>query len=378
MPCWPCTISPDQHRQAGAVANVASMARSGVLITALRDLQWRRRRFVIAIIGTGVVFAMTLVLTGLANGFRVEARNTVDSLGIDSYLIEAGALGPFLGSTMFAAAEARAVAKVPGVETAIPLVFSQAELQDRRGSQDVSVFGVPGYGPGMPAVATGRAPSNPGEIAVSNTLGRAVGDEVEIGSRVVRIVGLVDKSTSVAGRANVFLTVEGAQQALFSGQPLISAVGLRGTPAEIPDGYRIVSRDDAQTDLMRPLQKAYGAISYVAILLWAVAALIVGSLIYLSALERTRDFAVFKAVGVATHWVFAGMALQAVIVAVVAAAVGGLLSLGLGPTFPMRVEVPASAFFLLPGIAVVIGLLASVAGLRRAVAVDPALAFGGP
>jgi putative ABC transport system permease protein len=29
-------------------------------------------------------------------------------------------------------------------------------------------------------------------------------------------------------------------------------------------------------------------------------------------------------------------------------------------------------------VAVVIGLLASVAGLRRAVRVDPALAFGGP
>jgi putative ABC transport system permease protein len=29
-------------------------------------------------------------------------------------------------------------------------------------------------------------------------------------------------------------------------------------------------------------------------------------------------------------------------------------------------------------IAVVIGLLASVAGMRRAVTVDPALAFGGP
>jgi putative ABC transport system permease protein len=33
---------------------------------------------------------------------------------------------------------------------------------------------------------------------------------------------------------------------------------------------------------------------------------------------------------------------------------------------------------LLPVIAVVIGLLASVAGMRRAVTVDPALAFGGP
>ena len=47
-----------------------------MLIAALRDLQWRRRRFLIAVVGTSFVFAMTLVLTGLANGFRVEASNT--------------------------------------------------------------------------------------------------------------------------------------------------------------------------------------------------------------------------------------------------------------------------------------------------------------
>jgi len=33
---------------------------------------------------------------------------------------------------------------------------------------------------------------------------------------------------------------------------------------------------------------------------------------------------------------------------------------------------------LLPVIAVLIGLLASVAGMRRVMTVDPALAFGGP
>jgi putative ABC transport system permease protein len=41
-----------------------------MLSAALRDMQWRRRRLVIAIVSTGLVFAMTLVLTGLANGFR--------------------------------------------------------------------------------------------------------------------------------------------------------------------------------------------------------------------------------------------------------------------------------------------------------------------
>jgi hypothetical protein len=44
----------------------------------------------------------------------------------------------------------------------------------------------------------------------------------------------------------------------------------------------------------------------------------------------------------------------------------------------MIVVVPLRAYLALPVIAIAIGLLASVAGLRRAVAVDPALAFGGP
>jgi putative ABC transport system permease protein len=42
------------------------------------------------------------------------------------------------------------------------------------------------------------------------------------------------------------------------------------------------------------------------------------------------------------------------------------------------VDIPEIAFLLLPVVAVTIGVLASVAGLRRAVTVDPARAFGGP
>jgi putative ABC transport system permease protein len=43
----------------------------------------------------------------------------------------------------------------------------------------------------------------------------------------------------------------------------------------------------------------------------------------------------------------------------------------------MPAEISAGSYVLLPIVAVVVGLLASLAGLRRAVGVDPALAFGG-
>lgn len=349
-----------------------------MLIAALRDLQWRKRRFVIAIVGTGLVFAMTLVLTGLANGFRVEATRTVDSLGLDNYLTKAGAAGPFLGSSPFSAAEIGQVSQLQGVETAVTLVYGSSTMPRNGTTGNVNVFGAPESGPGMPTMSSGRAPSSPDEIAVSSTMHKSLDQDIEIGSRTLKIVGIVHDSTALAGQPNVFLTVTGAQRLLYSGQQLISSIGLRGTPEHVPDGFNLVGKSGGMEDLLRALSGARKAIALMAELLWVVAALIVGSMIYVSALERTRDFAVFKAVGVPTRSILAGLILQAVIVAILAAALGAGLSLLLGPLFPMRCDIPQAAFVALPIVAVLIGLLASVAGLRRAVTVDPAMAFGGP
>ena len=345
-----------------------------MLIAALRDLQWRKRRFVIAIVGTGLVFAMTLVLTGLANGFRVEATRTVDSLGLDGFLVKSGATGPFLGSSAFPATKLQ----VPGVDTAVPLVYGSASMPDGNSARSVNVFGAPEKGPGMPALEEGRPPTEPHEAAVSSTMDKPIGATVEIGSRNLQVVGLVDDSTALAGQPNVFLTVAGAQKLLFSGQQLVSSIGVKGLPERPPSGFKVVNRAGAVDDLLRALKGARQAMTLMAGLLWVVAAMIVGSMIYMSALERTRDFAVFKAVGVPTRSILAGLAMQAVIVAVLAAVLGGVLSVALGPLFPMRVDIPQIAFLLLPVVAVTIGVLASLAGLRRAVTVDPAMAFGGP
>jgi putative ABC transport system permease protein len=349
-----------------------------MLFAALRDMQWRKRRFVIAVLSTAIIFAMTLVLTGLANGFRVEAERTVDSLGVDVFLVKAGASGPFVGATPFAPVDLRRIAATPGVVTAAPLVYAGGTVTLGDATRNADLFGAPERGPGMPAVTEGRAPSTPDEVAVSSTLGRGIGDDIEIASRRLRIVGIVENSTALANLPNVFLTNAGAQQLVYGGEPLAASIGVRGSLDQIPDGYRGIDRAGAIEDLLRPLKVAVNSITIVAILLWVVAALVVGSVIYLSALERLRDFAVFKAIGVPTRNIAAGLAMQAVVVALLAALVGAGLSLLLGPLFPMQVIVPVQAFIALPAIAVVIGLIASASGLHRAVSVDPALAFGGP
>ena len=102
---------------------------------------------------------------------------------------------------------------------------------------------------------------------------------------------------------------------VYGGQPLVASIGIRGTLDQVPPGYKAIDRDGAVADLLRPLKVAVNSITIVAVLLWVVAALIVGSVIYLSALERLRDFAVYKAIGVPTGSIAAGLALQAIVVA---------------------------------------------------------------
>jgi putative ABC transport system permease protein len=48
-----------------------------MLFAALRDMQWRKRRLIIAIVSTALIFGMTPVMTGLMNGFRVGRRERI-------------------------------------------------------------------------------------------------------------------------------------------------------------------------------------------------------------------------------------------------------------------------------------------------------------
>ena len=351
-----------------------------MLIAALRDLQWRQRRFLIAVLGMALVFAMTLLMTGVSAGFDAEATRTMRSFGADGWLVREGASGPFLGAAPVASDVAAAVAVIPGVTAVSPTVYTRKALTVDGQPEEVNVFGAEPGRPGMPVADEGRSPEAPGEILVSTAIaGFDVGDEMVLAGRPFRVVGELSNSTAVAGTPNVFLTMKDAQDVAFAGQPVANAIAIDGTLQDVPPaGLVAMDNDVARQDLLRALEQARKSITMIAVLLWIVAATIIGSMIYLSALERQRDFAVFKATGVSNLGVLSGLVVQAVLIALGASLIGALLSRLLGPVFPMPVSIEAGALLLLPVIATVVALLASVAGARKAVGVDPALAFGGP
>jgi putative ABC transport system permease protein len=99
--------------------------------------------------------------------------------------------------------------------------------------------------------------------------------------------------------------------------------------------------------------------------------------VYLSVLERVRDLAALKAIGVGTRHMVGALVLQAGLLSLLAALLSVALEEAIAPAVAMSVEVPTSTFLTLPLVALLVGVVASMIGLRRAVAVDPALAFAG-
>jgi putative ABC transport system permease protein len=347
-----------------------------VLAITIADLRHRLRQFLIAVVGAGVVFALALLLTGMAAGFSREIERTVASTGADMWVVPDGASGPFTSSLAIAGSTVAEVAALDGVEHADGMVNSlQTALKPAGQRERVMMVGTDAAG-GV-TLAEGRAARSAYEAVVDRRLDLPVGDSFVLGGRTFDVVGVVDGMTLFGGSPDVFVDLSAAQAVLFEGQDLVTAVAVRGTPHSVPSGLTAMTRGAVEADSLGPMKDAVSSVDNSRLLMWAIAIIIVAALVYVSALQRTRDFAVMKAVGASTWHLFLGVAIQAVLISLAAAVFAISTAWIFRPAYRVPVEVPASAYSLLPVVAVVVGVLSSLVALRRAVTVDPALAFGG-
>ncbi len=321
---------------------------------------------------------MALAMTGLAAGFSAEINWTIGGIGADRWVLNDNAHGLISNGQLLPQAHVTAISQSPGVTRADGLaVFPQQVAHIDGRSKTVLVFGVELGGIGDPAVTSGQALSGSGQVVADTRVGAAVGSQITIGSMSFRVVGQVVNRTMLAGSPIVFIPLRDAQVVVLGGRPLITAVVTRGIPSQVPAGLAVLTTSEIEHDNLTPLAGAIASINSFKYLMWVVAAIIVAALLYVSALQRVRDFAVLKALGSSSLLLFESLAVQAVVVTLVAAALAAIVANFLGVFFAQPVVIPGSAFGTLPVIAIVVGLLSSLVAVRRATSADPAAAFGG-
>jgi putative ABC transport system permease protein len=349
-----------------------------VLTITLADLRYRYRQFLIAVVGAGVVLGMAVLLSGLANGFSAEIHKTVDAVGADRWVMSDKSNGRITAVATFDSATVAQIAGTPGVRAADGVVFLPQEVV-RVGTRlvTVNVMGVRPGGLGAPAGARGAALTGSGQVVVDSRTHIKRGAAISIGSTSLAVVGTVRDRTLGAGLPMVYVTLADAQQALFGGRAVVTAVVTTGVPQHVPTGLESLTNGQVEKSTLETLASGVSSIKNSRTLMWVVAVIIVSALIYVSALQRVRDFAVLKALGSSSAALFASLCLQAVIVTLLAAAVGIAMSTFMTGIFSQPLAVPASAYATLPLVAVAVGLVASLVALRRATGADPVAAFGG-
>jgi putative ABC transport system permease protein len=241
----------------------------------------------------------------------------------------------------------------------------------------VNLVGVVPGGVGAPSGWQGRVIRLRGVALADASLGLAAGDMIDLNGKRLRVGAVTHGQTYFAGIPTVTVSLAEAQRLALDGRRLATAIVTRGRPAAVPPGFAMLGNDEVARDLERPVRQAKQTIAMIRLLLWVVAAGIVGAIVYLSVLERTRDFAALKAIGVSTAHLLGGLVLQAVVLSVLSAMLAVAIEEAIAPAVAMSVEVPVLAYVSLPVVAVAVGVLASCIGLRRAVGVDPALSFAG-
>ncbi len=348
-----------------------------MLAMTFADLRFRSRQFLICTFGVGVILALALALSGLAAGFRAEVNGTVGGVGATSWVLSKSANGRVSAFAVFPELEALVVQNEPGADKAAPLLLLPVQVAHVGGVvTTVNVMGVLPGRLGDPTVDAGHGLRGDSDVVVDNRIKSSVGDTIVLGGHDFHVVGTIANRSLVGGIPMVYMALGSAQRLATDGQPLITAVVTSGTPRRLPHGLVSFSVAQVEQSTVGQLGAAAQSVDNTRWLMWAVAVIIVGSSLYVSALERRRDFAVLKALGSSSFMLFGSLLLEALVVTLVATVFAEFVSNVMSGLFSQPVDITSSARATLPIAAVLVGMVASFSALRRVTSADPAGAFG--
>jgi putative ABC transport system permease protein len=348
-----------------------------VALVAFPDLRARALRFAVTAVGMALILAITVLMSGFSAGFELRANRLLDVVGADGYVVVSGAPGAMTSRSPFPAAALDVVRSDPGISTADPILMVQDAVVIDGEPVGVVVVGAEPGGLGWPVVNAGREPETEREIIADRQVGLALGDQLQLRGTTFDVVGLTSRLTWDMTVAGVVMPIAVVQDAFAGGEEIVTTIGFDGDLlSNPPAGLEVQDRSTVFDDLMARTEAAESSIDAFALTLWFIAVVLVGSVLYVAAIERTRDFAVLKATGAATGDVVAGLAVQAMAIGLVA----GLVAIGLAflvrPLYPGLISLTWRVYWPVLPISLAISFVGSLVGARRAVTVDPAQAFG--
>jgi predicted acylesterase/phospholipase RssA len=364
-------VSDAPHFHQEETDRLALASIGGSLSLAWSDLRFRARRFAVAGFASSVVLALLLQMTGVVNQLYREPEVTVDAFGGSYWVVPVDADGAFTSNATF----------VDGVGNAssggVLLARYRVAETDGKGDLDVILVGHEDLPGGAPSLDDGRPAESADEVVLSKEAGFAVGDRLLLGSHEAVVTGVVSDATVFAGMPLAFVPLDVARDLIVDGEPLLSALVVDAVP-ELPPSLHALDSATVAEDALGPIERPITTLRLVQVLLAVVATLIIGAVVFLATLDRLRDIAVLRAVGVRSGIISLGVAVQALGVGLVAGMAALVIQALIAPVFPLSVHLDVLDRAVLVIVAMVVATGASYGAIRRTLRIDPAQAFTGP
>ena len=393
---------------------------------ALRDIRYRPGRFLLTALGLGLLLATVMAMGGIYQGLVVEALSIVRTSGADLWVVQKDTQGPFAEASRIPDDLDRVVRTVPGVREASAIALQSLELRAGARPTRVQLVGHRAGALGAaPAVSAGRPLTGARhEMLLGREANIPLGTHIQVGRITFTVVGLTDGIVSTAGDPVAFVRLDDAQALQFEkpseavrndrarldaavrAEPALAVVGAEALEPLVRNVHianavlvRLESwanaalvRDEIerwthyralttaeQADVLAKSVIERGrrqTLMFRAILL-VVSAVVIALILYTMTLEKTREIATLKTLGTPDRTIAALILQQALLLGLSGYGLGAILIDWTYAYFPRRVVIMAFDQWVLLAIVAVICVVASLAGIRRALSIDPTTALGG-
>ncbi len=374
---------------------------------AWRDVSHQKPRFLATAVGLGLLFAVVLAMGGIYRGMVEDAVVLVDAMNADLWIVQRQTRGPFAERSVIPRSLEIRAEGVPGVASARPFTTTTIEPMHRGRPLRMTLVGLdyPDHHVDPARLVAGRLIERAHrEVVVDATLGLSLGETVRLGDDDYLVVGItrgllgsggdglafvtsadlgaveafrVPEAVRLAREAGLAASRPGVSALLVDVRPGVPVASVRDRIARWTDVSVHDSAEQRDFLLLGVVDKARRQIGLFRALLAIVSGIVVSLVIFNMTVAKTREIALLKLMGARTSLVSGMILQQSLLLTALAYSVALFLAQVAFPHFPRRVVVGAQEYLGVLGLSVVIALVASIAAIRRALAIPPTSILAG-
>lgn len=379
---------------------------------AQKDIAHSFVKFMVTSMGVGMLLGIVMIMIGVYRGMVIDAQVLINDIDADLWVVQENTLGPFAEASRLHRDFKDTLKATEGIAQTAAFTFQTLQLPLKNGeSLRAMVVGYDPFGDFQPFSAKRLIAGHPltqthYQIIVSDKTDYQLGDTLLLNRNRYTVVGITHGSVSSGGEPTAFVSLSDAQQLQFvysnarirsdrarGIHPTGEADLVNAVVARIRPGYDLhqvaaniqrwkhksvftqsQQRQILTENLIKMASKQIGMFTAILII---VSTIIIALIIYTMTLEKIREIAILKLIGLPNRTIIGMIVQETVLLGLLAFGFGWLFSHLIYDQFPKRVVLETLDAWRLFGIVIIASLLSSFFGVHKVIKADPTSAIGG-